>query len=98
MKLPTEDFGVGRADPKADDRPDVAEDRLEDHGVELSQVLMGEHQSDAVLAKLREHGGQALGREAVELVEVEKEVPSCRLGSISSAEASRSDVRHEQRP
>src|SRR5436309_11342764 len=96
MELLADDLSVGGSHPKADESADVPENRLEDHRVDLRQVLMGKHHPDAILAKLGEHGGKALGREGVELIEVKEEIPPGRLGPVGPAEPGRSDVGDEE--
>src|SRR3989442_3386275 len=96
MELSAEDLDVGGSYAKADESADVPEDRFEDHRIDLREVLVGKHQPDAILAKLGEHGGEALCREGVELIKVKEEIPPGRLGPVGPAEAGRSDMGDEE--
>src|SRR5439155_5158609 len=73
------------------------EDRIENRRVDLGEVLVREHHPDAVLPEFREHGGKALGREGVELIEVEKERTPTSFGFCRAAQASESNVGDQKR-
>lgn len=72
-ELVFEEAGIGLADPEDDEVPGIAEYALPDLIRELVEVLVGKNQSEPVLPRLCEDGGEGLRREALELVDVEVE-------------------------
>jgi hypothetical protein len=91
-----EDLGVAVPEPEGDRRSHVAEDGVLNLAIELSEVLMREHQPHAVLAQFREHGRERERREVVELVEVHEEVGALILRTVGAAKGRPADACHEE--
>ncbi len=82
-----QDPGIGRPHPKGDEGADVPEDRMPDFVIELVEILVREDKADPVFAQLREHGGEVLRGEGLELIEVEEEVAAALLGNLGPRQA-----------
>jgi Potassium-transporting ATPase A subunit len=69
---------------------------MADVGLELVQVLVGQGEANAILAKLREHVCQGQGRKALELVDVHEEGATLCGWRIRPAKGRKADGRYEQ--
>src|SRR5262249_40510963 len=84
--------------PEADNRSGVAQHRLADLRRELVHVLMGEHQTHAVLPKLGQHPCNRERREALELVEVDEERTTRVLRHVRATQRGEAKSGYEQSP
>lgn len=64
---------IGLSHPEGDEVPGIAEYALPDLVRELVKILVREDEREPVLPRLREDGGEGIGREGLELVDVEVE-------------------------
>jgi hypothetical protein len=76
VEFPREVRGVFHPNSEGDQGTDVAQDRMAHVRRKLVEVLVGDRKPNPVLAKLGEHVGYGEGGEALELVDVDEEVPS----------------------
>lgn len=88
---------VLRPHAERDDRPDVREHRVADARPERTQPLARERHGDAELAGLREHRGERVGREGVELVDVDREVAAAPGRQVEARHGREVELGEEQR-
>lgn len=97
-ELLRENHGVVAADLEGDDGSDIAPDGICGLLVELGQVLVSDGETQPVFASFREYGREAAGREILELVDVQEEIPAVCFGLVSPRHRSLLDTRHEKCP
>ena len=76
VQLTGDDDGVLPAQGKGDDRPDVADHGLSKRLIQLTEVLVGKHQVESILAGFAENRLKPLGGEVLKLIDVQIEVPA----------------------
>ena len=84
-KFGLEELGIRGALAEGDESARVPQDRIPDLLVELREVLVREHEAHAIFTQLREHRGVRERREALELIQVEVEVPPFRFREVGPA-------------
>ena len=95
-KFAGEENRVMRPDAERNERPGIAENRMDDIRVELLEMLVCEHKPNPVFPELRNHAGDAQGREGLELVHIEEEGETLFFRYIGPAESREPDSRYEQ--
>ena len=96
-ELAVQVLGVGEPDSESDECADVAEDSIAHGGRELGDVLMAQRKVEPVLPRLGKNGSERLGREVLELIDEEIEVPPLVLGLPAACHRGELELRDEER-
>src|SRR5215471_2759667 len=84
------------AHTKRNDRSSVAQNRVTDLRFELMEVLVGDREANPVLTQFRKHVDECERCEALELIDVDEEVPATCRGRVRATERSETYRRHQE--
>lgn len=90
-------LGIGEANAEGDEGADIAKDGLPHGGGELGNVLMAQGEVEPVFPRLSQDGGEALGREVLELIDEEIKIAPLVLRLAVAGHGGELKLRDEQR-